>query len=93
MRTIDRQRIEAVRVLEGSGYTFRDGAWLPPICRGSPTLRVCDALHGILADRAEALTGYTEGSPEAEELATIAAALDAYEDARWPGGKIPGGKG
>ena len=52
-----------------------------------------DALHALLVKRADELVGCIEGSPEEAELATIADALDAYEEKRWPLGIVPGGKG
>jgi hypothetical protein len=43
--------------------------------------------------RADELVGCTEGSPEEDELRTLADAIDAYEAKRWPDGKMAGGKG
>ena len=54
---------------------------------------VSDAMHALLIKRADELVGCTEGSPEEVELAAIADAVDAYEEKRWPLGKVPGGKG
>jgi hypothetical protein len=55
--------------------------------------RVADAMHALLVKRADEIEGCTEGSPEEAELAAITDAIAAYEDLRWPGGKLPGGKG
>ena len=54
---------------------------------------VTDRMHGLLMERADALMGCTENSPEEAELATLADVIEAYERQRWPEGKIPGGKG
>jgi hypothetical protein len=54
---------------------------------------VTDRMHGLLMDRADALMGCTENSPEEAELAALTDVIDAYERQRWPEGKIPGGKG
>ena len=53
---------------------------------------VSDAMHALLIKRADELVGCTEGSPEEAELAAVADAADAYEEKRWPLGKVPGGK-
>jgi hypothetical protein len=52
-----------------------------------------DAMHVLLTRRADALVGCTEGSPEEEELRTLADVIHAYEAKRWPNGKAAGGKG
>jgi len=54
---------------------------------------VTDRMHGLLMDRADALMGCTENSPEEAELAALTDVIEAYERQRWPDGKIPGGKG
>jgi hypothetical protein len=54
---------------------------------------VTDKMHGLLMDRADALMGCVEGSPEEAELAALTDVIESYERQRWPLGKIPGGKG
>ena len=54
---------------------------------------VTDRMHGLLMDRADALMGCTENSPEEAELAALTDVIKAYERQRWPEGRIPGGKG
>jgi hypothetical protein len=55
--------------------------------------QVTDRMHALLMDRADALMGCTENSPEEAELAALTDVIMAYEEQRWPVGKIPGGKG
>jgi hypothetical protein len=43
--------------------------------------------------RADALSGCTEDSPEADVLRNITEKIEAYEAKRWPNGKELGGKG
>jgi hypothetical protein len=89
--TIDRQRIEAVKVLEAIGYRFRDDTSLAPDATGgSPE---ADAMHALLVHRADQLEGYIEGSAEEQEYTSIVSAVVAYEQRRWPDGKTAGGKG
>ena len=54
---------------------------------------VTDRMHGLLMERADALMGCTENSPEETGLAALTDVIEAYERQRWPEGKIPGGKG
>ena len=54
---------------------------------------VTDRMHGLLMDRADALMGCTENSPEEAELVALTDVIEAYERQRWPLGRIPGGKG
>jgi hypothetical protein len=55
--------------------------------------RVADVMHALLVNRADQLVGFVEGSAEEAEFGQIAGALVAYEELRWPCGKVPGGKG
>jgi hypothetical protein len=45
-----------------------------------------DVLHARLVGRADEPAGCTEGSPEEQDLAVIADAIDAYEAVRGPNG-------
>ncbi len=55
--------------------------------------READAMHAALVERADALVGCTEGSPEEAELERLTDVIEAYEVKRWPNGKAAGGKG
>ena len=91
MSTIDRQRIAAVKTLEAMGTDFREDKWLVPDATGaSPE---ADAMHALLVHHADQLEGCIEGSAEEQELLAIVSAILAYEQKRWPEGKILGGKG
>jgi hypothetical protein len=74
MSIIDRERIAAVAMLRQFGYTFSiaDG-WAAPATSGgnSSSMAVCDAMHGVLLRRTDALEGCTEGSSEEVELKAI----------------------
>jgi hypothetical protein len=74
------------------GYVFDGLDWTAPVQAG-PSTPAVDRLHALLMMRADELAGCTKGSREADELATITEALEAYEAIRWPDGKVPGGKG
>ena len=50
-------------------------------------------MRGLLMDRADAVMGCTENSPEEAELAALTEVIEAYQRQRWPDGKILGGKG
>ena len=54
---------------------------------------VTDRMQGLLMERADALMGCTEISPDEVELAALTDVIEAYERQRWPLGKIPGLKG
>ena len=92
MSTIDRQRVAAIRKLEGMGYTFASGEWTRPAYEEA-VLPDADYMHLLLIHRADTLAGCTEGSEEGRELAAITQAIEAYEAVRWPRGKADGGKG
>lgn len=92
MSNIDKQRIRSVEVLEAHGWHWNGVEWLNPAAKADLTPEA-DLMHWLLMDRAEELAGATEGSDEEAVLEEIDAVLQAYEEKRWPGGKIPGGKG
>jgi hypothetical protein len=91
MNDIDRQRVSAVKKLHELGLAWHAGAWQRP--NDWDLLCKADALHALLVRRADQLEGCSEGSPEDAELAAIIDAVAAYEEKRWPLGKVPGGKG
>jgi hypothetical protein len=93
MSEIDRQRITAVKILDALGYTFADGKWHPASGVTAWATPESDRMHALLVERADALDGCIEGSPEAREREAIANVLEAYEAKRWPAGKECGGKG
>jgi hypothetical protein len=89
---IDRKRIAAVSTLEALGFNFDAGQWQPP--EAAPALpQDGDAILALLHQRAEALAGCCEASGEDSEPKAVADAIEAYERARWPEGKVPGGNG
>jgi hypothetical protein len=62
MIDIDKQRVAAVRKLEALGYSYRGDEWVPasqPAVAGPRSLMIaeCDAMHGVLVQRADALEG------------------------------------
>ena len=96
MSNIDRQRIAAVRAIEALGYTFAGIEWKPPADKTTvvPALfDQADAMHALLVLRADKLDGCVEGSEEVTELRMLTEVVTAYEEKRWPDGKVPGGKG
>ena len=92
MSTIDKQRVAAVRKLEGMGYTFADGDWMHP-ANDAVGPAITDHLHAELVKLADDLAGCTESSAEEGELEAITDAIEAYEAVRWPYGKRDSGKG
>ena len=94
MSGIDKQRIAAVRILEGMGFTFDGSTWHPPLTKPASSLTgAADTLHALLVRRADDLSGCAQGSPEDHELRAIMKALVNYEGARWPQGRTADGKG
>ncbi len=93
MSMVDKQRITAVGILIGMGYTFHNGAWVAPSQTVANLTPEADRLHALLVEHADELGGCPDGSPEDAELKSITGALEAYEAKRWPDQKIPGGKG
>jgi hypothetical protein len=79
MSFIDRQRIEAVRMLEARGYTFEDGSWKPPAGGAQPALEG-DAIHVMMVRRVEAIT---DCAGHELELESLTVAIKAYEYVRW----------
>jgi len=95
---LDRQRVAAVRTLQGLGYLYWDGEWIPPATATAPLslLAEADAQHAALMQRADTFIGCQDESGEESELKTIVDAIEAYEARRWPLGRdpsVPGGKG
>jgi hypothetical protein len=91
MGEIDRQSVSAVQKLRELGLVWHAEAW-----RKATELEVlpeADALHALLVRLADELDGWTEGSPEEAEYISLVEVIEAYEEKRWPDGKIPGGKG
>ena len=87
MNNLDKQITAAARDLDDFAHGGFTPAWVE-------LLRTpADRMHALLIERADALMGCTEGSPEEAELATLADAIEAYETVRWPTVKIAGGKG
>jgi hypothetical protein len=54
---------------------------------------ITDQMHALLVQRADELMGCKENSPEKRKLNALTDSIEAYEQQRWPLGKIPGGKG
>ena len=91
--SLDRKRITAVSFLEALGYSFDGQSWTAPPGLGLTPSAAADAMHALLIERADALFGCLDQSPEESELMAIGEALDRYEAIRWPNGKELGGKG
>ena len=87
MNNLDKQISDAEQDLDA----FAHGDFTPDWAQLLQT--PADKMHALLVERADALMGCTEGSPEEAELATLTDAIEAYEAVRWPDGKEPGGKG
>jgi hypothetical protein len=97
MSIVDRQRIAAVKAMEAMGYTFDGVSWDAPVPTPAGSVAnlapEADAMRTLLVLRADKLANCTEGSDEELELRLIADIVTAYEDKRWPEGRVSGGKG
>jgi hypothetical protein len=87
MNNLDKQISDAERELDAFAHGGFTPAWAGLL--QTPA----DKMHALLVERADALMGCTEGSPEEAELATLTDVIEAYETVRWPDGKESGGKG
>jgi len=54
----------------------------------NPLEPLADAMYRLLVERAEKIETHAEGSEEEEEYLALSHAIEAYEHARWPGGKL-----
>jgi len=87
MNSLDRHISDAERDLDVAAHE----GWA--VTATAPAQLAADKMHALLVERADALMGCTEGSPEEAELATLTDVIEAYETVRWPDGKESGGKG
>jgi hypothetical protein len=83
----------AVKTMKELGYSNQQGIWSSPPVAVAHLANLADAMHALLVHRADELEGCIEGSAEEAELASIVNVIEAYEEKRWPLGKVPGGKG
>ena len=96
MINIDKQRVTAVRKLEALGYSYQGGEWVPAAPAAPQSLLMtaeCDAMHGALMRRADALEGCAEGSTRRPSSGPSSTRSRPTKAVRWPTGKEPGGKG
>ena len=76
MNNLDQKIMAAERDLAA----FAQGGFTSPWAELVQT--PADKMHALLVERADALMGCTEGSPEEAELATLTDAIEAYETVR-----------
>jgi hypothetical protein len=93
MGASNRQATSTVKTMKELGYTCDKGIWTSSPEAVAHLAGVADAMHALLIKRADELVGCVEGSLEEAELASITDAIEAYEEKRWPLGRVPGGKG
>jgi hypothetical protein len=74
-------------------FHFRDGAWIAPPHLSANLAPEAGRLHGVLVERADEIGGCPDGSAEDAELKGITDALEAYEEKRWPEGRVSGRQG
>ena len=90
---IDRRMQAAVRKIRELAYTHDEEQSANSAELVAQLTKAADVMHALLVKRSDELEGCIEGSPEEAEFASIADALEAYEEVWWPFGKAPGGKG
>jgi hypothetical protein len=91
MGSIVRQRIADVKKRPELGLAWSETGWQSP---SDPELiGKAGAMHAAPVRRADARTDCDAGSPAEVERAFIVELIEAYEEKRWPLGKVPGGKG
>ena len=80
MTEVARQRISGVKLLEDLGRLPRRG-----VARACSSYRGRSRCHALVArERADALEGAVENSPEKTELFGLTETIEAYEAKRWP---------
>ena len=87
MNKLDKQIKAAKRDLDAFAHGGFTAAWAEPI--QTPA----DKMHALLVERADALMGCIEGSPEEAELATSPTRSKPTRPCRWPAVRSDGGKG
>jgi hypothetical protein len=89
MSNIDRQRIDAVRIVERLGYGLE---WMPPTgtpAAASPAFAEADAMHALLVLRADKLGGCTEGSARSIASRQARSAARSSSRALWTSFRQP----
>lgn len=90
---IDKKRVSAVQLLEARGFTFtREHGWSGPRL-GHSLIDAGDKMHAALVSGMDALASSGARTDKHGVLAAAMDAVVAYEVARWPDGKVPGGRG
>ena len=95
MSMIDKERIAAVRKLQAMGYAFDGSDWQPPEDIHESKLIAwtqADALHAKLVQLADTLLGCSEGSLQEVVHYALTKAINGYQSARWPQGRVADGQ-